>query len=169
MMGGGGGGGTDWDGTAIVSPGSAATARSSLGLGTAATTASTDYAISNHSHTFSELTEGSGNITMTSGTVSAGDFKATSDRNAKHSIAELEADRAMKALKAIKAVSFVKKDTEKSSVGFIAQDVEEFYPDLVGESEGLKSLNYAQMTSILWKQNQELLKRIEKLEGESNG
>jgi hypothetical protein len=117
--------------------------------------------------TTAQLTTGaSGSFTITSGTVSAGDFNATSDRNAKHSIAELEADRAMEALESIKPVSFVKKGTEKASVGFIAQDVEEFYPDLVGESEGLKSLNYSQMTAILWKQNQELLKRIEKLEGE---
>jgi hypothetical protein len=117
--------------------------------------------------TTAQLTTGaSGSFTITSGTVSAGDFNATSDRNAKHSIAELEADRAMEALESIKPVSFVKKETEKASVGFIAQDVEEFYPDLVGESEGLKSLNYSQMTAILWKQNQELLKRIEKLEGE---
>jgi hypothetical protein len=187
---GSGGGGIGWDGTAIVSPGSELTARTSLGLGTAATTAATDYATSNHLHTgvyadafhghpfadisgvatTDQLTTGSSNdFTITSGTVSAGDFQATSDRAAKHSIAELEADRAMEALGSIKPVSFIKKDTEKSSIGFIAQDVEEFYPDLVGQGDEFKSLNYAQMTAILWKQNQELLKRIEKLEGESNG
>ena len=59
------------------------------------------------------------------------------------------------------------KSTSEPSIGFIAQDVEEHFPDLVGEDEdtGMKSMNYAKMTAVLWKQNQELLKRIEALEG----
>ena len=113
------------------------------------------------------LSSRTGNIDLGSGTITAGDFTADSDRRLKTSIEPLQAHTAMKALKSVNPVTYTMKSTSEPSIGFIAQDVEEHFPDLVGEDEdtGMKSMNYAKMTAVLWKQNQELLKRIEALEG----
>lgn len=56
----------------------------------------------------------------------------------------------------------------KKDIGFIAQDVQELYPELVYEGEYL-SLNYSQMTAILEAQIIELRKEIDNLKDKLNG
>jgi hypothetical protein len=62
--------------------------------------------------------------------------------------------------------------------GFISQEVEKIFPEFVGDKEGIKMMNYSSFIPVLTKavqeqqamiedlksQNDELLKRIEKLE-----
>ncbi len=51
----------------------------------------------------------------------------------------------------LRGVSFDWKEGEKSDIGFIAQEVESIYPELVmtDEETGLKALKYANITAIL--------------------
>ena len=61
--------------------------------------------------------------------------------------------------------TFQYNDNDRQLLGFIAQDMEQYYPELITTNEdGYKQLSYSMITSVLWKQNQELLKRIEQLE-----
>ena len=54
----------------------------------------------------------------------------------------------------------------KESIGFIAQDVQELYPELVKENaDGMLSLNYQQLTAVLYAELKELRSRIKQLEG----
>lgn len=58
----------------------------------------------------------------------------------------------------------------KESIGFIAQEVKEIYPELVigDESKEMLSLNYQQLTAVLYAEILELKERIKRLEGENN-
>jgi len=59
-------------------------------------------------------------------------------------------------------VSYNKIGFEENEVGFIAQEVEKFLPQLVREDEkGIKSLAYGNMNAILVKAIQELKAEIE--------
>ena len=53
---------------------------------------------------------------------------------------------------------------DETKIGFIAQDVEEQFPELVNGEDGTKSINTIGLVSVLTKTVQELIKRIEELE-----
>ena len=59
-------------------------------------------------------------------------------------------------------------EQDKMRLGFIAQDFEnvEFAPNLVGEepAEGLKTLDYARLTAVLWSCCQSMHARLAALE-----
>jgi len=80
-----------------------------------------------------------GNLTMdlyVTGTVTE-----ASDRTLKKDIHVV--DNALEQLTKLRGVSFVWKDRDKSDLGFIAQEVEPVFPEIVRTDEnGLKSLNY---------------------------
>jgi hypothetical protein len=57
----------------------------------------------------------------------------------------------------LRSVEYDKKADGTHDVGLIAQEVEEIIPEFVNEnSEGMKTVNYAQMVSVLIKAVQEL-------------
>ncbi|MCB9959689.1 MAG: tail fiber domain-containing protein [Rhodospirillaceae bacterium] len=120
----------------------------------------------------------------------AGDIEFTgtitdvSDRRLKDNIAPLPG--ALGGINALEAVSFTMKDdvTGRTEYGFIAQDVEPLFPDLVQtKQDGVKTLNYLGMIAPLVKATQEqqdiidrqaeaiadLQARIEALEAEGGG
>ena len=108
---------------------------------------------------------------------------SSSDRTLKENIVTLPSQ--LETVKKLNPVSFDWKEkaedgSTKSSIGFIAQEIETLYPDLVNtpvadpdmSNTTTKSLNYAVMTAILTKAIQEqqtiiddLKSRIETLEG----
>ena len=54
-----------------------------------------------------------------------------------------------------------KKDPEKRlRYGFVAQEVEEIYPELIHEKDDIKSINYLDMIALLVKENQDLKKNM---------
>lgn len=116
---------------------------------------------SSHYYSGTGVTTGSGNYRTRTG-----DFLVTSDRREKENIEDIDSNTAIQALKTISPKTFNYIGGSKKKVGFIAQDIEEFYPELVnnGEDRDIKSLTYSQITAVLWKQNQQLLERIEQLE-----
>jgi hypothetical protein len=103
---------------------------------------------------------------VVAGTIEANDFIIPSDRSLKTNIKPLEVD-AINLLTTIDAVTFTNLSGE-DDIGFIAQDFNKYMPVLTSVTEDeLLSLKYSKITALLWKQNQELLKRIEILENES--
>jgi len=103
---------------------------------------------------------------------------SSSDRTKKENIVTLPSQ--LETIKKLNPVSFDWKEkaedgTTKSSLGFIAQEVEELYPDLVHTPEAdpdmpskdtTKHLNYSVMTAILTKAIQEQQAQIDALQSE---
>jgi hypothetical protein len=79
------------------------------------------------------------NYTPSTGTLTTTDFNSTSDIKLKTNIKQVT-DALIKILK-LKGVTFNWIETNKPSVGVIAQDVEKVLPELVNQSDP-KSVNY---------------------------
>ena len=80
------------------------------------------------------------------GNVKAVDFNTTSDRNLKENIQTIENPLAKVA--EIRGVNFDWKETQKPSMGVIAQEVEKVLPELVTDS-GTKTVNYNGLIGLL--------------------
>jgi hypothetical protein len=98
--------------------------------------------------------QGSGNATL------SGTLTQNSDITLKENIKPLESQ--LEIVSKLNPVSYNKIGFEENEVGFIAQEVEKFLPQLVCEDEkGIKSLAYGNMNAILVKAIQELKAEIE--------
>jgi hypothetical protein len=95
-------------------------------------------------------------------------FQSTSDIRLKENI--LPILDAVKKLQQINGVYFTWKETKENSIGVIAQDVEEVFPDLVIKSEvnGMKTVNYDGMIGVLVEAIKEQQKQIDELKREIN-
>ena len=93
--------------------------------------------------------DSSGNLTCT------GEVTAYSDIRLKTNIKPLEVRGELN------PVTYEKDG--KQSIGFIANEVQEIYPELVNESDEYLSLNYAQLTAVLAAEIKELRKEINEL------
>jgi hypothetical protein len=85
--------------------------------------------------------------TLTTGTGIA----CSSDERLKTNITDLNADTLDKLLN-LKTVSYnwIQNPESKTQIGFLAQDLEQYFPELVNtDLKGMKSVYYAQMTPIL--------------------
>ena len=64
--------------------------------------------------------------------------------------------------KALRGVEFTRIADEKRSIGVIAQELETILPELVlTDSEGIKSVNYAQITGLLIEAVKELSAKVD--------
>lgn len=96
---------------------------------------------------------------------SSGDITASSDRRLKKGIAPMNHQWAWDMVAEVEPKSFIRKKSDTRSVGFIAQDVEGYAPELVGKDpRGYRTLAYPNMVAILWAVVQDLQKRIAELE-----
>jgi len=106
-------------------------------------------------------------------------FSAVSDENKKENIVELDKQQSYDNIKNIRAVTYKFKDIEvtgddgkkttyeddKSRIGFIAQDWETKYSQLVNtDDDGVKSLLYTETTPVLLSALQKAQEKIEALE-----
>jgi hypothetical protein len=94
-----------------------------------------------------------------------GSINNPSDITLKHNIEEINIDDFNK----LNPVSFTFKDDEqnKKHYGFIAQELETVYPELVTDSElGFKTVNYIEMIPILLLQMKNMQIEIDKLKDE---
>lgn len=96
------------------------------------------------------------NITASGNIIASGEITAYSDRRLKSNIKPLE-NRGY-----IQPMTYIKDN--KECIGFIAQDVQEKYPELVNDNSEYLSLNYQQYVAVLQAQIIELEKRIKELE-----
>lgn len=83
-------------------------------------------------------------------TVTAKRFNHTSDRRLKKNIKTISAQDANAVLK-LDGVSFKWKNSEQKALGFIAQDVEKIYPDLVSENKTThtKTVDYSGILPLI--------------------
>jgi hypothetical protein len=106
------------------------------------------------------------------GTLDAATFMYTSDRRVKDNIKPLE--DSLKKITALQPVSFTFKDSGRISIGFIAQDMEKIYPELVKVgTKNMKGIDYVSLVAPLVgavqeleKQNKDLNDRLSTMEAE---
>jgi hypothetical protein len=104
-----------------------------------------------------------GTISVTGSITATGDITAYSDVRLKTNIKPIS--NAFKGSEDIYGVTYTRTDTGDRGMGFIAQDFEKHYPDIVNENEdGMLSLKYLNIIAILWEQNRELHSRVQALE-----
>ena len=96
-----------------------------------------------------------------------GSINNPSDINLKNSVEQIKTDANI--LKNLNPVSFTFKDDDqnKKHFGFIAQELEILYPELVSNNEGgFKTVNYIEMIPILLSQMKNMQEEIDKLKDE---
>ena len=105
-----------------------------------------------------------GSVTST-GSISAPAFFETSDIRKKNIKADLPLDKCYELIDKCQTVIYSLKDQTKEQVGMIAQEIEEFFPEVVAtDEEGFKSLAYDRLVVICFKVLKDVIKRLEKLE-----
>ena len=118
-------------------------------------------------HTTHSITLGGDNVgdakvvLQNDGNCSAVNFLSTSDIALKENITVVE--DAMSTLKEIEGVKFDWKETGKSTLGIVAQNVETVLPELVVENNGTKSVNYNGLIGLLIEAVKEQQKQIDEL------
>lgn len=98
-------------------------------------------------------------------------FFHTSDARYKHILGNVEEDRVSSFIDNLNPVLYHFKDQDRKNVriGIIAQEVEQYFPEVVKENEnGIKSVNYAELSVIALSAVKSLTKRIEELEEKLN-
>lgn len=102
----------------------------------------------------------------TNGNVTAsGDLTANSDRRLKTSISPLNHQWANDMVREVQPMTFIwKRKGHERGIGFIAQDVEGYAPELVhADQNGIRALAYPNMVAILWAVVQDLQAKVEEL------
>ena len=94
-------------------------------------------------------------------------FFQTSDINKKNITGELDLDKAYELIDKCQTILYTLKDDKNSNqqVGLIAQEVKEFFPELVTEDiDGNLSLDYSRLTVIILRVLKDVINRVKKLE-----
>ena len=101
-----------------------------------------------------------------SGTITCVDVNSTSDINLKENIHQIKdpLDKVMQ----INGVGFRWKDTKENAIGVIAQDIEEILPELVHQSDHIKTVNYNGLIGVLIEAIKEQQRQIEELKKQIN-
>jgi hypothetical protein len=105
-----------------------------------------------------------GNTKMHGNLLLGGNITSYSDIRIKDNIHNLSS--CLSKIDHISGYSFTRKDLidkDKIYIGLIAQEVEEYFPDLVTETEDIKSINYQSMVAVLLECIKELKKEINEL------
>ena len=71
---------------------------------------------------------------------------------------------ALDKVKDLRGVSFSWKESGRKSIGLIAQEVEKIIPELVNETDGVKSLAYGNIVGLLIEAIKELSDKVETLQ-----
>lgn len=88
-------------------------------------------------------------VDSTGNAVASASVFALSDERLKTNVENLDTQRALYALAGIRSVTYTK--DAKEGVGFIAQNVQEFFPEVVTEgADTMLSVAYGNMVAILW-------------------
>ena len=99
------------------------------------------------------------------GNIQAPAFYETSDIRKKDIKSDVPLDKCYDLLDKCQTIVYTLKDSNKEQVGLIAQEVEEFFPEIVyTDNEGFKTLDYSRLTVICLKLIKDLISRIKKLE-----
>jgi hypothetical protein len=105
-----------------------------------------------------------GNTKIDGNLLLGGNITSYSDIRIKDNIYKLNS--CLSKIDHISGYSFTRKDLpdkDKIYIGLIAQEVEEYFPDLVTETKEIKSINYQSMTAVLLECIKELKREINEL------
>ncbi len=94
-------------------------------------------------------------------------FFQTSDINKKNIVGDLDLDKAYELIDKCQTILYTLKDDKNSNqqVGLIAQEVKEFFPELITEDkDGSLSLDYSRLTVVILKVLKDIINRIKILE-----
>lgn len=105
-----------------------------------------------------------GNLTIWGDARIDGGIFTMSDRKLKEHIRPIKLDE--KKLRKLNGYSFVWKDNNIKDIGFIAQDVEKFFPHLVSvdDDSGIKRVNYQEFLPIVFEATRKIEQQNQKLE-----
>ena len=100
--------------------------------------------------------------TYTGNFTATGNITAYSDSRLKKDVKTIEG--ALDKTKALRGVEFTRIEDDSKSIGVIAQELEAVLPELVlTDDEGMKSVNYAQITGLLIEAVKELSAKVDEL------
>ena len=108
-----------------------------------------------------------GSLNVTDRVNAANGFFQTSDINKKNIIGDLDLDKAYELIDKCQTILYTLKDDKNSNqqVGLIAQEVKEFFPELITEDkDGSLSLDYSRLTVVILKVLKDIINRIKILE-----
>ena len=96
------------------------------------------------------LTISTGNITVSNGSVTAkGGFFDTSDARLKNIKNEIDLDKCLEVMEKCQTILYTLKDDDREQVGIIAQEIEQYFPEVVlTDEEGYKSVDYSRLTVL---------------------
>lgn len=88
-------------------------------------------------------------------------FFQTSDIRKKTNLKDLDLDQCYELIDKCQTVLFDYKEGAKDQMGMIAQEVEEFFPEIVStDADGFKSLDYAKLTVVILRVLKDLIKKV---------
>lgn len=102
-----------------------------------------------------------------SSSVVAESVRTTSDRRLKKDIEELDSSTSLAKVHELRPVSFRwirEAEEQEPHYGFIAQEVQDYFPGAVKASDGHLSIEYSGLVAVLFSAVQELQKKVEALE-----
>lgn len=107
----------------------------------------------------------SANEVISPGNINASAFYETSDIRKKDIKSDLSIDKCYNLLNTCQTIIYSLKEQDQNQVGMIAQEIEEFFPEVVATDEnGFKSLAYDRLVVIVFKMLKDMVQRLEKLE-----
>lgn len=109
---------------------------------------------------------GSGYANLKAGNVNATAFYEGSDERLKNIHGELDLDKAYDLINKCSTILYDLKDDEshKTQVGVIAQEIQEFFPEIVTEDkDGMLSVDYSRLTVIIMRVLKDLIEEVKKL------
>lgn len=88
-------------------------------------------------------------------------FFQTSDIRKKTNLRDLDLGKCYELIDKCQTVLFDYKEGAKDQMGMIAQEVEEFFPEIVStDADGFKSLDYAKLTVVILRVLKDLIKKV---------
>ena len=93
----------------------------------------------------------------------SGDLNINSDEKIKNNIESLGATLALLTQIDGKKYNFKHDENNQTKIGLIAQEVEKFFPEIVSQQQGVKSVNYIALIPILINAIKEQQTQINKL------
>ena len=122
-------------------------------LGYTVTNSATEFSTENTAFVIGNGTENQRSDALTvlfDGTTTiAGDLSINSDARLKANIVSLGATLSKLLQIDGKSYTMKKDESEKNKIGLLAQDIEKVFPELVSESNGIKSVNYQGLVPVL--------------------
>ena len=100
------------------------------------------------------------------GSIYAPAFYESSDIRKKNIIGEVSLEKSYELIDKCQSIIYTLKDnTDKEQLGLIAQEVEEFFPEVIEtDSSGFKTINYSRLVVICFKILKDIINRLDVLE-----